>query len=135
MNKRRGKRVITVVIVVTALVVAVYFGRQYLAGSAHRINPYTAVKVRLGMTQKEVEAVFGAPPGDYSSKPKADQAQAPVDRRPDLRREDWSAEEGGAVVYFGPDGKVADCTLWITPGRKMTMWESIRKWWYWLTVW
>jgi hypothetical protein len=52
-----------------------------------------------------------------------------------LRREDWASDEGGAVVYFGPDGKVADFTLWVTPGRKMTGRERVRKWWYWLTVW
>lgn len=121
--------------VVVALVAAVYFGWALLAGSAHRINPYTAMKIRVGMTQRDVEAIFGAPPGDYSSEQKSDQAQAPVDCRPDLRREDWTAEEGGAVVYFGPDGRVADFTLWVAPGRQTAKFERIRKWWYWLTVW
>jgi hypothetical protein len=69
---------------VAALVAAVYSGRLHLAGSAHRINPYTALKARVGMTQRKGEAIFGAPPGDYSSEPKADEPQAPVDRRPDL---------------------------------------------------
>jgi hypothetical protein len=135
MKKHRGKRLIFLGLVVAALVAAVYFGRLHLAGSAHRINPYTAVKVRLGMTQSEVEAIFGAPPGDYSSGPKADRPQAPADRRPDLRREDWTTEEGGAVVYFGPDGRAADFTLWVAPGRQTSKFERVRKWWYWLTVW
>jgi hypothetical protein len=93
------------------------------------------MKLRVGMTQRDVEAIFGAPPGDYSSVPKADRPPAPEDRRPDLRREDWTTEEGGAVVYFGPDGRVADFTLWVAPGRKMSNVERLRKWWYWLTVW
>ena len=132
MKKRRGKRLLALAMVVAfALAAAVHFG---LADSAHSINPYIAMKVHLGMTQREVEAIFRAPPGDYSEA-KTDHPAAPADRRPDLRREDWMTEEGGAVVYFGPDGKVADCTLWITPGRKMSMLERIRKWWYWLTVW
>jgi hypothetical protein len=135
MKKLRVKRLIVWVMVPAALVAAVYFGLLLLFGSAQRVNPYTAMKVRLGMTQSEVEAIFGAPPGDYSAVPLADRPQPPANRRPDLRREDWMTEEGGAVVYFGPDDRVADCTLWLTPGRKMTGFERIRKWWYWLTVW
>jgi hypothetical protein len=134
MKKPRVKRLIALLTVVAALVAAVYFGRRHLAGSAHRINPYTAMMVRLGMTQAEVESVFGAPPGDYSSGPAADQAP-PENRRPDLRREAWTAEEGGAVVYFGPDEKVADFTLWVAPVRQTSKLEPLRKWWYWLTVW
>jgi hypothetical protein len=135
MKHHRGRRLIALVLVVTTIVAAVYLGWHQLAGSGHRINPYTAMKVRVGMTQREVEAIFGAPPGNYSAEPKADQPQAPVDRRPDLRREDWMTEEGGAVVYFGRDGRVADFTLWVVPGGKMSARERIRKWWYWLTVW
>jgi hypothetical protein len=77
------------------------------------------------MTQAQVEAIFGAPPGDYSSEPKAGQLRAPSDRRPDLRREDWTADEEGAVVYFGQDAKVADCTLWVVP-HKASKFEPIR---------
>jgi hypothetical protein len=135
MKKHRHKRLIALVMVVAVLVAAGYVGLLCLAGPAHRINPYTAMKVRVGMTQRDVEAIFGAPPGDYSSEPKADRPQAPVDRRPDLRREDWTTEEGGAVIYFGPDGRVADFTLWIVPGRKTSTFERFRMWWYWLTVW
>jgi hypothetical protein len=135
MKQRRGKRRIALVMIVAALVAAVDFGRLHRAGPAHRINPYTALKVRVGMTQRDVEAIFGAPPGDYSSEPTADQPQAPGDRRADWRREDWATEEGGAVVYFGPDGRVAHVTLWVAPGRKTSKLERLRKWWYWLTVW
>ncbi len=135
MTKPRGKRPIVLILVAAVLIAAVYFGRLYLAGSGPRVNPHTAMKVRLGMTQSEVERIFGAPPGDYSSGPTADQVQAPADRRPDLRREDWMTEEGGTVVYFGPDGRVADFTLWLVPNRETSRFERFRKWWYWLTVW
>ena len=93
------------------------------------------MKLRVGMTQSKVEAIFGVPPGDYSAEPRKERVQARGDGQPELRREDWTSEEGGAVVYFGPDGKVADFTLWVAPGGKMTGRERIRKWWYWLTVW
>ena len=134
MKHRRGRRLIASVLAVATLVAAVYFGLLLLFGSAQRVNPYTAMKVRLGMTQRDVETIFGASPGDYSSE-EADRPAAPVDRRPDLRRADWTTEEGGAVVYFGPDGRVADYTLWVAPDRKASKLERMRKWWYWLTVW
>jgi hypothetical protein len=74
-------------------------------------------------------------PGDYRSEPRKDRVAARGDGQPELRREDWTSDEGGAAVYFGPDGKVADFTLWVAPGGRMTEHERIRKWWYWLTVW
>jgi hypothetical protein len=135
MKVPRGKRLAFLAVVAAALAAAVYFGLAHLAGPTHRVNPYTAMKVRVGMTQSEVEAIFSAPPGDYSSEPRRDRVQARGDGQPELRREDWTSDEGGAVVYFGPDGRVADFTLWVAPGGQMTVRESIRKWWYWVTVW
>ena len=134
MKMHPNKRLLILTGILVALVAAVYFVWPHLSGSAHRINPFTAMKVRVGMTQAQVEAIFGARPGDYSSEPKAGQSRAPSDRRPDLRREDWTADEGGAVVYFGQDGKVAAATLWVLP-RRASQFDTIRKWWYWATVW
>jgi hypothetical protein len=134
MKIHRNNRLLILTVFVVAIVAAVFFAWQHLSRSVHRINPYTAMKVRLGMTQAQVEAIFGAPAGDYASGAKAGQRRAPSDRRPDLRREDWTADEGGAVVYFGQDGKVADATLWLVP-HKASQFETIRKWWYWATVW
>jgi hypothetical protein len=130
MTIRRGKWLIVLVMVAAALVAAVYVGWLHLAGSAHRVNVYTAEKVRAGMTQEEVEAIFRAPPGDYSSEPRADKPQPPVPHRPDLRREDWTTEEGGAAVYFGPDGRVVDRIVWSAPGSKTSKFWRIRKLWY-----
>jgi hypothetical protein len=135
MKKYRGKLMVLLIAVTAAVGAAVCFGWLPLAGSTHRINPFTSMKLRVGMTQSKVEAIFGVAPGDYSSEPRKDRVRARGDGRPELRREDWTSDEGGAVVYFGPDGKVADFTLWVAPGSKMTGRERIRKWWYWLIVW
>jgi hypothetical protein len=131
MRRHRGKLLVLLLMVSAAVGAGIYF--VFLV-PMHRINPYTSMKLRLGMTQSKVEAIFSVPPGNYSSEPTQNRIQARGDSRPQLRREDWMSDEGGAVVYFGPDGKVADFTLWIAPGRKMPARERIRKWWYWLTV-
>jgi hypothetical protein len=135
LKKHRGKLLVLLITVAAAVGAAVFFGWLPRAGSTHRINPYTCMKLRLGMHQDKVEAIFGAPPGDYSSEPRMDRVQGRGDGQLGLRREDWTSDEGGAVVYFGPDGKVADFTLWVAPGGKMTAHERARKWLYWLTVW
>jgi hypothetical protein len=135
LKKHRGKCLALFITVAAALGAAVYFGWLPLAGTTHRINPYTGMKLRVGMTQSKVQTIFGVPPGDYSSEPRRDRVPARGDDRPELRREDWTSDEGGAAVYFGPDGTVADFTLWVAPSGKMTERERIRKWWYWFTVW
>lgn len=135
MKKHRSKLLVLLLTVAAAVGAVVLFGWLPLAGPAHRINPHTGMKLRVGMTQSQVEAVFGVPPGDYSSEPPGERVRARGDGQPGLRREDWASDEGGAVVYFGPDGRVADLTLWVAPGGTMTPRERLRKWWYWLTVW
>jgi hypothetical protein len=87
--------------VAAAVGAAVYFGWLPLAGSIHRINPYTSMKLRVGMTQCKVEAIFGVPPGDYSSEPRRDRVQARGDGQPELRREDWTSDEGGPSFTSG----------------------------------
>jgi hypothetical protein len=52
-------------------------------GSTHRINPYTCMKLRVGMSQDKVKAIFGAPPGDYSSEPRKNRVQGRGDGRPE----------------------------------------------------
>jgi hypothetical protein len=131
---KKHRRKLFIALAVAALGVAVYLG--WPQPGAHRINPYTAVKIRLGMTQEKLEAIFRAPPGDYSTGHNGVPPQVlNLGRRPDLRREQWTSDEGGAVVYFDPVGKVADLTVWIAPGRTMTFLERVRKWSYWATVW
>lgn len=132
--KTKRRKLMIALALIFAICVGAFIWLQPFS-SAQRINPYTAMKIRIGMTQGQVEAIFGVPPGNYSTALDADSPEVPVTRRPELRREDWMSDEGGAAVYFGPDGRVADCTLWVVPGRKMAARERVRKWWYWLTVW
>jgi hypothetical protein len=138
MKKHRGKLLLLAVLVAAALGASA--GLRWLRPErpVQRVNPYTATKVRLGMTQKEVEAIFRAPPGDYSTAMRGHHAEGLPKRPPELRREDWTADEGGAVVYFGDDGRVADCILWIEPNymaKEGAVRFRLRKWCYELGVW
>jgi hypothetical protein len=98
------------------------------AGSTHRITPYTVLKVRLGMTRQDVQAIFRVPPGDYSSKPDPERPPAPASRRPGLQREEWTGEGTGTFVFFGPDGRVADWQAWVTNPPKPTWLDRIEGW-------
>src|SRR5262249_52328135 len=90
--------------------------------SIPRINADSFEQIREGMTQAEVEAVLGAPPGDYR---KADDVTREPTRKawvnfhaqgmarllsPDspFRYESWYTTRAGILVYFRPDGTVAD---------------------------
>ena len=80
-----------------------------------RLNPRVWMRVRLGMTQQQVEEAYGVPPGDYSSRSDQDRPETTTKRRPGLRREEWVGEGAGAIVDFGPDGKVAYFEIWTSP--------------------
>jgi hypothetical protein len=96
------------------------------------VNANAAGKIRVGMTQKQVESLFRVPPGDYFEGPDDGRPQASANRRPDLRRADWIGQEFQAAVYFGPDERVADFELCITTSRRMTVQDRIQKWMYWI---
>src|SRR5262249_59202506 len=79
----------------------------WLAQPAHRINRAAYELLREGMTQAEVEAIFGVPPGDYAS---VDLFVAPADRYlfpREFRAQEWLSDEGCVGIAFRPDGTVA----------------------------
>jgi hypothetical protein len=136
-RKHRGKLIVLAVFV-AALWLAGWVFWTRPVGPGQRINPHTVLRVRPGMTQEQIEAIFGAPPGDYSSEMRGHQAKGLPQRPPELRREDWTADEGGAVVYFGADGRVKDAVLWTEPNYKTNdgpVRFRLRKWCYELGIW
>jgi hypothetical protein len=79
----------------------------WLAPAPHRINRAGFEQIREGLTQAEVEAILGVPPGDYST---VDLRVAPADRYvfpPELRAQEWLSDDGCVGIGFGPDGTVA----------------------------
>jgi hypothetical protein len=86
--------------------------------SCHRIQP--------GMTQREVEVILGAPPGDYETGRRGIMLDLYGNGvlMQEGRREEWGGDDGIIQVGFGPDGTV----LWkrfVPAGRK---WTVIEQW-------
>jgi hypothetical protein len=74
---------------------------------AHRITGSNLSKIKMGMAQADVEAIFGAPPGVYSDQPvNATYWQDTDDFLAGWRREDWRTTSALCVVYFDGDAKV-----------------------------
>jgi hypothetical protein len=68
------------------------------------------------MTRAEVQALLGAPPGDYADKyGRLFYDERLLKRRTNselLQKEIWEADDIGLAVYFREDGTVADKSLW-----------------------
>jgi hypothetical protein len=94
--------------------------------------------IQVGMTQREVEAILGRPPGEYPD---------PGDTPPDPASRDWSPVwvapqpeslgyrqelwfvPGRAIyVYFWPDGTVADKGLLDVNGTPLPWLDRLRGW-------
>jgi hypothetical protein len=99
-------------------------------GFEHRLEIWTFWRLRVGMTQQQVEEVFGLPPGDYSSRPDQDRPPDIGKRRPDLRCEQWVGDGFGAAIYFDRDDKVADFELWLTNPPAKTWKDRLKSWFY-----
>jgi hypothetical protein len=56
-------------------------------------------RVVQGMTQAEVHAILGGPPGDYRTRPSG----LPLNCWEGLEREDWHGDEGTVTVRYSKD--------------------------------
>lgn len=88
----------------------------------------TVERVKGGMTQAEVEAILGGPPGDYRTRP----TDVEVDTAPLLsaRTEVWEGDEGTVAVSFlggrvvrTEFGKAASVSVW-----EVFRWRLAKRW-------
>src|SRR5262249_14959883 len=73
-----------------------------------------SAKIKPGMTEQEVEAIVGCPPGDYTTRP--------YDDPPTLRgafflsksviHRVWISDSGRIAVFFNKQGVVIDVEFW-----------------------
>jgi hypothetical protein len=109
-----------------------------LAPLQPRINEDAYEQIRAGMTQTDVEALLGAPPGDYCS----DELTAAFSRviciksrvfehDADGREVTWGADGASLTVCFSACGTVAakHYAVRTVGGRiPLSAWERIRRW-------
>jgi hypothetical protein len=118
---------VSAALVCATLLAASVFIRVHSSPSA-RINLERLDQVMLGMTLKEVEAVFGLPPGDYSG----GMNQSTPWRRstdgwePGLKIIEWTSETASCMVIFDASGRAVK-----TAGNgvlRFTWFQQIRNW-------
>jgi hypothetical protein len=85
--------------------------------AAVRINFYTVLRIRTGMTRTDVEAIFHVPAGEYSSVEDPNRMIQPVGstKRADLQWDFWGGDRAVLFVHFGPDGRVDDWEARLRP--------------------
>jgi len=95
---------------------------QWHALPGHRITRVGYKQITAGMTQSEVEAILGVPPGDYAGgKARHPTLELPPgEGSPLWRREDWRSNEASIAVFFDPDGVVVN--------KVGTWWASEASW-------
>jgi len=83
-------------------------------------------RIRLGMSQAEVEALLGGPPGDYTTKPVLQ--TKPLPRRsgpqPDWRMEEWTRGTVRVRVVFDAGDRVTE--TWFTGDDSPSLLRRLR---------
>jgi hypothetical protein len=129
MTKKR--KLMLAVAVLAVAVVAVPLGlhtwRQWHAPGRF-IDREHSTRIKKGMTQEEVEAIFGGPPGYYTKKKIVALGLHPWNPGRE-RLERWTGDEGVAEVTFDEQGAVVSSAFekgWEYRGP--TVIEQIRAW-------
>jgi hypothetical protein len=126
------------------------FGAVWLLWPEPAIGPASYQRIELGMTQPEIEAIIGLPPGDYTGRPKATALNLPVRRNIPIRIEEkgiitlqdgaysvddrvpgveWLGSRCFIVVVF-EDGQATYCGLHVDTmaGKPPGLLDQIRSW-------
>jgi hypothetical protein len=96
-----------------------------------RVTLATRTLIRPGMSQAEVEAVLGGPPGDYATRPLV-YTRNELEIEGDIwgpRSATWRADDGRLLVVFAEAGKVQGTVC--IPGsatRQPSLAERVRDW-------
>lgn len=93
----------------------------------HPITREAFEQIRLGMTEQEVEAVLGGPPGDYSSGTMTFVIEGKYRRGEGTEPKDWASDEGHIRVWFG-DGKVAGRQFFDAIVIEDPFFNKLRRW-------
>src|SRR5688500_6164812 len=126
-RRTHTRRLLVVTVLVGAVVVLVCWLRPARRGGP-TLQAYN--QVQLGMTQEEVEQLFGMPPGDYSTGPTvfiyAHSGGLGIIANKASSSLRWTGDEREVVVYFDQNGRTIGRVCW---GNIHTpWWERARRW-------
>ena len=102
-------RLLFICISIAIVVVAVPLTSYYFDTAAvpHAICHASCERIRRGKTtESEVEAIFGVPPGDYTTRPDVPMPDNFWQGQTRLKWRTWYADRAGVAIGFDGEGKV-----------------------------
>jgi hypothetical protein len=95
-----------------------------------RINWDDFRQLKAGMTQEEVEAILGGPPGDYSAGPPQNKQNITISFADDpiLTRKEWRSDTLKIAVGFDDQGRLARSGMAGDIGPRPSIWQRLRVW-------
>src|SRR4051794_13564490 len=101
-------RRLLIVAVSAALAAAAFFALVVGLRPESPVSRETFARLQEGMTRAEAEAIFGGPPGDYSTGRRAPGVVLIDFEHPeDADVEEWAGDDGLAMLAFDRTGRLA----------------------------
>jgi hypothetical protein len=130
---RKRTRVLVLILLTAAVGLLACAGWWWLTTPRHRIGLNSCSQIRQGMTQEEVEAILGVPPGNYATREELRLMGGLQMGRPANGEHghyaEWASDELVIWVYFGPDGAAQLVGITDIGGRPPeSLLERMRRW-------
>jgi hypothetical protein len=121
----------------TVAMVAVMGLAFWMGAPRHRINKESIGLIEQGMSQAEVEAIFGVPPGDYSSNTPNASAWIPTTLSnslkmtfivPEGEQKTWMGEKVGVTLVFNPLVVEKPYVIFFREFQEESVYSKFRRW-------
>jgi hypothetical protein len=108
------RRLLTCALLFACLVLVCFFGIMWWTAPVHRINEASFAKLKEEMTQSDIEAILGVPPGEYGQETTKRRiypshnlwmAKVPVEKK------EWGTLESVISVWFDGAGRMVHCDM------------------------
>jgi hypothetical protein len=102
----------------------------YATKSTHRINEHTSRQIEQGMSLTDVEAIFGAPAGDYSTRMESYVYHVRPDCQPWWHKNPpriWTSNDVCVRLWFNDDDCVDGWAVCSSYDVDETLWAKVRR--------
>lgn len=103
-----------------ALALGILLALWFATRPTHRINETSIERIKQGMTLEEVEAIFGVPPADYSTRP------VPILFHVNSPCSTWTSNEARIQMCFDPNGRYDGQAAFMVFGED-SWWTKLRR--------